>query len=122
MSNKSKIQALEKKIDQLANWISLQKNKERFLAQKQKTTLGKIFIMDGARKFFNGESKSFNFVIWLGGLFYIIEMQDRKLSVLLGTCHLMFEKFGKYDETVKYISTIGNNFYIDYLDEKRLQQ
>ena len=62
MSNKSKIQALEKKIDQLANWISLQKNKERFLAQKQKTTLGKIFIMDGARKFFNGESKSFNFV------------------------------------------------------------
>ena len=53
---------------------------------------------------------------------YIIEMQDRKLSVLLGTCHLMFEKFGKYDETVKYISTIDNNFYIDYLDEKRLQQ
>ena len=78
--------------------------------------------MAGARKFFNGESKPFNFVIGLGGLFYIVEMQDRKLSVLLGACHLMFEKFGKYDETVKYISTIGNNFYIDYLDEKRLQQ
>ena len=44
MSNKSKIQALEKKIDQLANRISLQKNKERFLAQKRKTTLGKIFV------------------------------------------------------------------------------
>ena len=122
MSNKSKIQALEKKIDQLANRISLQKNKERFLAQKRKTTLGKIFIMAGARKFFNGESKPFNFVIGLGGLFYIVEMQDRKLSVLLGACHLMFEKFGNDDEMVKYVSMIGDNFYADYLSEKRLRK
>ena len=119
-TNIGKIKNLEKKVDQIANRISLQKNKERFLEKKRKTSLGKIFIIAGARDFFDHEAKPFIFVIALGGLFYIAEMQDRKLSVLLGACHLMFEKFGNDDETVKYVSTIGNNLYANYLLRKKL--
>jgi len=122
MSNKSKIKSLEKKVDQLANQISLQKNKERFLEKKRKISLGKIFIMAGARKFFNRESKPFSFVIALGGLFYIAEMQDRKLSVLLGACNLMFKNIENNNEAIKNISTVGDNHYYEYLQIKKLQQ
>ena len=118
-TNIGKIKSLEKKIDQIANRISLQKNKERFLEKKRKTTLGKIFIIAGARDFFDHEEKPFSFIIALGGLFYIAEMQDRKLSVLLGACHLMFKKFGKDDVVVKHVSTVGDNFYADYLLGKK---
>ena len=122
MSNKYKIKSLEKKVDQLSRQILLQKNKARFIESKRKTSLGKIFIMAGARNFFDRESKSFSFVIALGGLFYIAEMQDRKLSVLLGVCHLMFERFGNENEAIKNISTVGDNFYYEYLQIKKLQQ
>jgi len=117
MSNK--IKSLEKKIDQLANRISLQKTKERFLEKKRKTSLGKIFIMAGARDFFDQKNKNFSFVIGLGGLFYIAEMQDYKLSVLLGVCHLMFERLGNDNEAIKYIATVGDDFYYAYLNMKK---
>ena len=40
---------------------------ERFLEKKRKTSLGKIFIIAGARDFFDHEAKPFSFVIALGG-------------------------------------------------------
>lgn len=122
MSNKSKIKSLEKKVNQLANQISLQKNKERFLEKKRKTSLGKIFIMAGARKFLDSESKPFNFVIALGGLFYIADMQDRKLSVLLGACNFVFENIKDDAEELKNIATVGDNFYYQHLQLKKLQE
>jgi len=118
----NKIKTLKKKLTQIDARISDAKNLARHKESKRKRSLGRILIMAGATNFYNVDDKPFNFIMSLGGLFYILDFQDFKLSVILGSCHSVISEIKNHQELQSELVKKSKSYYQDYLIRKAVSQ